>query len=150
MTITSTLRGVNLVGGEFNWASNIVPKEGQNYLFVSDTDITYLVGKGMKFARLVFSWELLQPTLKGPLVTTPGSYGATLLSRVAKLRSLNVHVMIEPHSADTSKSAKYKGMLVGSVGCPNDAFSDLWMKISSLFVNDPYGFRRSLFRGGSQ
>lgn len=139
MTITSTLRGVNLVGGEFNWASNIVPKEGQNYLFVSDTDITYLVGKGMKFARLVFSWELLQPTLKGPLVTTPGSYGATLLSRVAKLRSLNVHVMIEPHSADTSKSAKYKGMLVGSVGCPNDAFSDLWMKISSLFVNDPYG-----------
>jgi hypothetical protein len=52
MTITSTLRGVNLVGGEFNWASNIVPKEGQNYLFVSDTDITYLVGKGMNFATL--------------------------------------------------------------------------------------------------
>jgi len=136
---SSALRGVNLVGGEFSWGKVPSPKEGKDYLFVSDQDIDYLVGVGVKFARLVFSWELLQPTLKGPLSSGVGSYGERLFSRVTYLRSKGVQVLLEPHGAETPKFARWKGALVGTAACPNDAFADLWSRLATLYKGDPDG-----------
>lgn len=136
---SSALRGVNLVGGEFSWGKVPSPKEGKDYLFVSEADIDYLVGVGVKFARLVFSWELLQPTLKGPLSSGVGSYGERLFSRVTYLRSKGVQVLLEPHGAETPKFARWKGALVGTAACPNDAFADLWSRLATLYKGDPGG-----------
>ena len=135
----STLRGVNLVGGEYPWGTTSAPKEGQHYQFVSDADIDYLAAKGVKCCRLVFSWELLQPALKGPLAIGVGQYGATLRSRIAYLRQKGIKVLIEPHGGDTPKFARYKGNLVGTAAVPNDAFADLWSRLASLYKADPAG-----------
>ena len=136
---TSMLRGVNLVGGEYSWGKAASPKEGTDYLFVSDQDIDYLHSVGVRFARLVFSWELLQPALSAPLVTSPGSYGERLLSRVAYLRSKGIRVLLEPHGAESTKFARWKGALVGTPACPNEAFANLWSRLASQFKGDPEG-----------
>lgn len=136
---TSMLRGVNLVGGEYSWGEVPSPKEGTDYLFVSDKDIDYLHGVGVRFVRLVFSWELLQPSLSGPLATAPGNYGERLLSRVAYLRSKGIRVLLEPHGAESSKFARWKGALVGTPACPNEAFANLWSRLALQFKSDPEG-----------
>lgn len=139
MATSSELRGVNLAGGEFSWGSVPSPKEGQNWQFVSDVDIDYLAAKGVKFARLLFCWELLQPTLSGPLNTVVGSYGERFVSRIAKLRAKGIHVMVEPHGAESPKFARYNGNLVGSAAVPNAAFADLWSRLATLYKGDPDG-----------
>lgn len=129
------LTGVNCAGGEWDWGSTPNPVEGQNYMFVSNQDIDYLAAKGFNFIRLVFSWELLQPTLNGPVLTT--GYGATMKARVDYATSKGLYVLIEPHGASFGNFAKYKGNLVGSAAVPNSAFADFWAKVATIYKSNP-------------
>ena len=74
-----SLRGVNMAGAEWVYDSTVVPIAGTNYEWVSHEDIDYLVGKGVAFGRLLFSWEIRQPTLSGSLDAT---YELTMRDRV--------------------------------------------------------------------
>ncbi len=129
------LTGANCAGAEWDWGSTPNPVEGQNYMFVSNQDIDYLATKGFNFIRLVFSWELLQPTLNGPVLTT--GYGATLKARVDYATSKGLYVLIEPHGASFGNFAKYKGDLVGSAAVPNSAFADFWTKVAAIYKSNP-------------
>src|SRR4029453_997710 len=110
------LRGVNFPGGEMLWGSHNTanPVSGTDYLFVSHQDIDYVSGKGANFARLLFSWEGLQPTPNAAFPTTgnSGTYVSTFVDRVNYATSKGMYVMIEPHGAESSAFAKYKGSYI--------------------------------------
>jgi len=129
------LTGVNLTGGEWLWDSTYAPVEGSNYMFVSNQDVDYVAAKGFNFARLTFSWELLQPTLNGPLLTT--GYGASMKARVDYLTGKGLYVLVEPHGGADAAFARYKGNLVGSTAVPNSAFADFWTKVAELYKTNP-------------
>jgi endoglucanase len=124
-----SLRGVNLTGAGWAYDSDVTPVSGSNYQWVSHQDIDYLALKGVAFARLLFSWEILQPTLNGELDAT---YEATMRDRVRHATGKGMHVMIEPHGGDFPKFARYKGDPVGSAALPNSAFADLWARLAQL------------------
>jgi endoglucanase len=137
------LRGANFPGGELDWGKSNVTNPVQNvdYLFVSHQDIDYLAGKGANFARLVFSWEGLQPTGLGTAFPTTGNssiYVNTLMDRVNYATSKGMWVMIEPHGAESKNFARYKGNLVGSTAVPNSAFADLWTRLATQFKGNPH------------
>lgn len=127
--MTTSLRGVNLTGGEWAYTPGVTPVSGTNYRWVSHEDIDYLASKGVAFGRLLFSWEILQPTLYGPLDAT---YESTMRDRVNYATSKGMHIMIEPHGGESTRFARYKGDPVGSAAVPNSAFGDLWSRLAQL------------------
>lgn len=131
--MTTSLRGVNLTGAGWAYDSDVTPISGTNYEWVSHQDIDYLASKGVAFARLLFSWEILQPTLNAPL---DAPYESTMHDRVSYATSQGMHVMIEPHGGDFPKFARYKGDAVGSAAVPDGAFADLWARLAQLYKDD--------------
>jgi endoglucanase len=127
--MSTSLRGTNLAGGEWAYDPAVAPVAGTNYQWVSHQDIDYLAGKGVAFVRVVFSWEILQPALNGPL---DPAYGAAMLDVVTHALGKGMHVMIEPHGGEFSKFARYKGNPVGSAAVPNSAFANLWTRLAQL------------------
>lgn len=134
-------RGVNLTGGDvaYGVSNTTTPVSGTDYLFVSHQDIDYLSSKGITFARLVFSWEIMQPTLNGPLASTgnTGAYLTAYVDRVNYLTSKGIYVLVEPHGASDTNFVRYKGNLVGSTQVPNSAFADFWSRMAVLFKANP-------------
>ena len=130
------LTGVNITGAEWEWKSTVVPKEGTDYLFISQQDADYIASKGFNFGRFLFSWELLQPALNGALDTA--SYGTTLKSRVDYLTNTKkLYIMVEPHGASSPNFIRYKGNLVGSSAVPISAFADFWKRMALLYKDNP-------------
>ena len=129
--IPTSLNGTNLTGGDWSWTGTTTkPVSGQTHLFVSHQDIDYLVGKGVTFGRLVFSWELLQPVLNGAF---DPAYDVDMADRVAYATSKGMTILIEPHAGDSANFARYKGNLVGSTRVPNSAFADLFVRLSQQY-----------------
>jgi endoglucanase len=144
LTLGTTLpqmRGVNMPGAEMWYGHNTTdnPVSGQDYLFVSHQDIDYLISRGVNFGRLLFSWEGLQPTPNAAFPTTgnSGTYVSTFVERVNYATSKGMIVMIEPHGADSTAFAKYKGNFVGSSAVPNSQFADLWVRLANQFKSNP-------------
>jgi endoglucanase len=129
----TSLRGVNLAGGEWPYTAGQTPVEGQDYQWVSRQDIDYLVSKGVAFARLIFSWEILQPALNGSFDAT---YEATMRARVTYATGKGMNIMIEPHGGEFTRFARYKDRVVGSAAVPNSAFADLWRRLAELYQNN--------------
>jgi len=131
--MTTSLRGVNLAGGEWAYVAGKNPVEGEDYLWVSHQDIDYLASKGVAYVRLLFSWEILQPSLSGELA--PG-YESAMRDRVHYAASKGMNVMIEPHGGEFSGFARYKKHVVGSAAVPDSAFADLWRRLAELYKDD--------------
>lgn len=131
------LNGVNIVGGEISYigGNTTNPVAGSDYAFVSHQDIDYLAAKNISFARLVFSWEVLQPALNQPLANN--IYNATLQDRVAYFTSKGISVMLEIHGGGDADFARYKGNVIGSAAVPNSAFADFWSRMAFLYKNNP-------------
>src|SRR6266850_6471852 len=127
--MSASLRGVNLAGAEWPYTAGQIPVENQDYGWVSHEDIDYLASKGVAFARLIFSWEILQPSLNGDLDV---AYETTMRDRVNYATGKGMNVMIEPHGGDSPRFARYKDHAVGSAAVPNGAFADLWRRLAQL------------------
>src|SRR5882672_9468787 len=88
--------GVNLAGAEFG--ATLTPGNlgtyGSSYLYPTNAEADYYIGKGMDTFRLPFRWERLQPTLNSPLDSTEF---ARLDSFVSYATSKGAYVAIEPH-----------------------------------------------------
>ena len=128
--MSTSLRGVNLTGAEWAYSAGLNPVEGTHYLWVSHQDIDYVASKGVAFVRLLFSWEILQPSLNGDLDV---AYESSMRDRVTYATSKGLNVMIEPHGGEHTRFARYKGQPVGSVAVPNSAFADLWSRLAALY-----------------
>ena len=128
--MSTSLRGVNLTGAEWAYVAGLKPVEGTHFLWVSHQDIDYLASKAVAFARLLFSWEILQPSLNGNLAV---AYESAMRDRVTYATSKGMNVMIEPHGGEHTRFARYKGQSVGSAAVPNSAFADLWSRLAALY-----------------
>lgn len=141
VTAPVQLRGVNLPGAEMWYGHTATdnPVSGKDYLFVSHQDIDYLASKGVNFVRLLFSWEALQPTPNAPFPVTGnnGTYVSTFIDRVNYATSKGITVMVEPHGAESTAFAKYKGNYIGSSAVPNSQFADLWVRMATQFKSNP-------------
>jgi Endoglucanase len=131
--MSTSFRGVNLAGAEWACTAGQTPLEGTDYLWVSHQDIDYLASKGVAFARLLFSWEILQPSLNGNLAL---AYESTMRDRVSYATGKGMKVMIEPHGGEYTRFARYKGDPVGSVAVPHSAFADLWRRLAELHLGN--------------
>ena len=126
------LNGTNCAGGEISWGTGNTtnPVSGTDYLFVNHQDIDYIASKGMNFIRLIFSWETMQPSLNGALST--GNYATDFWDRVNYITTTKgMTCLIEPHGADSSNFARYKGNPVGSSQVPNSAFANFWGQMAA-------------------
>ena len=132
--MAASLRGANLAGAEWAYEAGLAPVEGQHYQWVSQQDIDYLAARGVPFARLLFSWEILQPALGAGFAP---AYAASLRDRVLYAAGKGMAVMIEPHGGEFTRFARYKGQPVGSAAVPNSAFADLWRRLAQRFMADP-------------
>lgn len=132
------LNGTNAAGGEISYGvgNTTNPISGQDYLFINHADIDYIASKHMNTIRLLFSWEVLQPTLNNPLATN--TYANDLFERVEYITNIkNMYCMIEPHGASDTNFARYKGNVVGSSAVPNSAFADLWSRLATKYKDNP-------------
>ena len=131
------LTGVNAAGGEVDYTN--IPSSGAvsgtNYMFVNHQDIDYLASKKMNFIRLLFSWELMQPTLNGPLDT--GTYHSNMKDAVDYATSKNMFVLIEPHGGSDANFARYRGNAVGTSAVPSASFGDFWKKMADVYKGNP-------------
>jgi len=157
LIMSTSLRGVNLAGGEWAYAAGRAPVEGQDYQWVSHRDIDYLDSKGVRFVRLLFSWEILQPQLNQAFDPT---YEAALRDRIGYASGKGISVLIEPHGGEYTKFARYKGDLVGSPAVPDAAFADLWRRLADThrgnalvgfgLMNEPNGMSTAQWFGAAQ
>ena len=94
----------------------------------------------MNFLRLVVSWEALQSSLNATL----GSGGAAYATYLAQMEAFisyatgkGLYVMVEPHGAENSDFAAWKGNAVGTAAVPNTAFANFWSQLATLYKANP-------------
>lgn len=147
-------RGTNLVGGspvwKDTWKSGVTgPISGTDYLWVSNQDIDYLIGKGMNTFRLLFSWEAMQPT---PRAVLPGALKGNFRvfydrfkAIVDYITSKGCTVILDIHGGDDPTFAAYYGVKVGQAYTSpggvahqvTDLLVDLWSQLANIFRANP-------------
>lgn len=147
-------RGTNLVGGspiwKDTWKGGVSgPVSGTDYLFVSNQDVDYLIGKGMNTFRLLFSWEAMQPT---PRAVLPGALKGNFRvfydrfkALVDYITSKGCTVILDIHGGDDPTFAAYYGVKVGQAytspgGAAHqvgDLLVDLWSQLANIFRANP-------------
>ena len=79
--------GVNMEGAEYSWGS-----------FATLADLEYVKSEGVDLVRLPIAWEMMQPTLNGPLSST---YLAGLETFLSNAASLGMQVIVDLHNSGT-------------------------------------------------
>lgn len=138
------LRGTNLAGGDTaytDWVGS-TPKDGKNYMFVTNQDIDYLISKGCNAFRLLFSWEAIQPTMYGTLpssIADHANYYTQFKSRVDYITSKGATCLIDCHAGIDADFAAYYGAKVGTTYNNNpvtDLLSNLWWNLANVFKSN--------------
>lgn len=117
--------GVNLSGGEYNPSKT---RYGVDYIYPSDSDVTYFIGKGMNVFRVPFRWGRLQLDIGQPLLATEVT---RLRAAITRITSRGAIAILDPHDY-----AHYKGMDVGTEVTPAQ-FGDFWRRLAIEFKDDP-------------
>lgn len=117
--------GVTLSGGEFTPGGEY----GQNYGYPIRESIDYYASVGMKFIRLPFLWERVQPSMYKPL----DDFHMSKIDEVVNYAiSKGMEVGIDVHNGGYRD-----GHVIGSKSVPNAAFDDLWFRLATHFGNNP-------------
>jgi aryl-phospho-beta-D-glucosidase BglC (GH1 family) len=87
-------------------------------------NIDYLAEKGITFLRLIFSWEILQPSLYGDF---DGNYLGTMNDLIDYAVSKNMSVMIEPHGGASENFAGPLNGFGASKTCADTRHVALWL-----------------------
>jgi endoglucanase len=141
-------KGSNLSGGDTaytDWSST-GPVSGTHYLFVSNQDIDYLIGKGFNHFRLLFAWEAVQPQANGAVPVPTGNhrtYYDTFKSRVDYITAKGASVIIDIHPGFDADFAAYRGAKIGTTygGLQvTELFCNLWGQLAAIFKSNPLVF----------
>jgi endoglucanase len=140
------LRGVNVSQAEWGDPLNETYGPG-NYTFPTAPTFNYFAARSLPFIRLQVKWERLQPTLNGDLDPTELGY---LQQDVAYAKAAGALISICPHNEARyatleSQVANYDSdACVLDNPCPgspyavtSDEFADFWVKMSTVFQNEP-------------
>jgi endoglucanase len=169
------MNGINLVGMEggygggvagSNWDRATGPVAGTDYAVHAPELLDYFAGKGVRFIRLLVSWERLQSTLFGPVPADGAGY-AEYFGHVQRIvdyaAKKGIVVLLEPWQANASGGvggARWRGRRIGSAAVSVDAFADFWGKLAAYFagnrrveygvVNEPNGMSTMAWFGIAQ
>jgi endoglucanase len=135
------MRGVNVSGAEFG-NSSIPGTYNTNYTYNSPLTFNYFAARELKFIRLQFLWERLQPVLGGPL--DPANLGY-LKQDVAWAKAAGAQLSIEPHNFarySINESGALNTYVIdnvynGVVKVSAADLADFWVKLSNEFMNEP-------------
>lgn len=111
----------NLAGLDFAGNVVIVPKT---------SEIDYLYSRGIRYIRLPFSWEKIQPTLFGELDSTIKGYIDSIVSYCA---SKGMKVLLDVHNYGA-----FYGEGIDNINgtVPRAAFNSLWIKLATAYRNN--------------
>ena len=124
-----TLEGVNISGGEFN-QTTVPGILGQNYIYPSQSEMSFFASNGMMVIRVPFSWERMQQSVNGPLDPTQLGY---MDACVSYANSVGLSVMVDPHDYGA-----YQNVTVGVPGGePNSMFANFWSQMATHYKNNP-------------
>ena len=116
--------GANLSGAEFG-EENIPGTYGTEYIYPTNEEIDYFVGKGMNTFRIPFRWERLQ-------LSQNAAFDSAELTRLTSIvdytTSQGTHVILDPHNY-----ARYHDGVIGDAAVPNASFNDFWTKLANEF-----------------
>jgi endoglucanase len=122
------LEGVNISGGEFN-GTTVPGVYDTNYIYPSQSEITYFASKGMTVIRVPFSWERMQPTANGPLDPTELGRFDTVVNMAS---AAGLSVIADPHNYGA-----YYGTTVGVPGGePNSMFANFWSQMATHYASN--------------
>ncbi len=137
--------GTNICGGDSVWQdwSGATPVSGTHYLFVTTTDIDYLMKKGCNVFRVLFGWEAMQPSPLGPIpsiIPNHATYFNKFKAVVDYATGKGATVIIDIHDGNDADFAAYYGNTVGGSYQGNkvaDLLTDLWKKMAYIFKGNP-------------
>ncbi|NHN89203.1 glycoside hydrolase family 5 protein [Acetobacter conturbans] len=121
------LPGINLEGAAFG-SGKIPGRDNWDYMFPKKDEISYYTGHGIKFFRLPFLWERLQPELFAGL---DPNYLGHIRDFVADAKAAHATVILDLHNY-----GQYHGALIGSDTVPVTAFVDVWQRLAQVFGRD--------------
>jgi endoglucanase len=153
----SSFRGVNHnIYSLATWEAGN-PNRGWNYLRSAHGLIDYFFGKGMRFLRIMFTWEWLQPAFRST-IPQPGvfrAYWDDFNDTVGYATSLGMTVLIEHYGYSSrffpggggTTTPSWKGVAAGDgvkytnqIGGPDVTtadFADLWSQLAAHFRTNP-------------
>jgi aryl-phospho-beta-D-glucosidase BglC (GH1 family) len=116
--------GVNLSGAEFG---SVPGRYGYEYIYPSQSDLSYYANIGVQIVRLPVRWERLQPTVGGALDTAEVGRLETFLDNAA---NTGVKVIIDLHNFGADFGNK-----LGTSGASDADLADFWQKLSAAVGN---------------
>ena len=122
--------GVNLSGGEFGDVKpGVAAIHDKTFTYPNAGEFDYFAAKGVNIVRIPFHWEVLQPTLRQPLV---GAEVDRLAEVVKTATDKGLVVLLDPHNY-----ARYYNQVVGTADVPDEAFADFWGRLAPVFKANP-------------
>src|ERR1035437_8767321 len=130
--------GVNMDGAEYSWGS-----------FSTLANLENVKSEGVNLVRMPIAWEMMQPTLNGPLNST---YLAQLEGFLSNAASLGIQVIVDLHNSGTynlnwaADAAKNYGIIapdaanasvLGSAAVPISAFANFWQQLATALNGTP-------------
>jgi len=124
------LGGVNTAGydfsvaidGSFNGTGSIPPPD----------QYAHFAAEGVNIFRIPFAWQLMTPTLGGPINETFFAvYDATV--QAALSASTSPYVIVDVHNY-----ARWNGEIIGQGGPTNDQFTSLWTQLAEKYADEPH------------
>ena len=130
--------GVNMDGAEYSWGS-----------FPSLADLEAVKSEGVNLVRLPIAWEMMQPTLNGPLSS---AYLAGLEGFLSNAASLGIQVIVDLHNSGTynlnwaADAAANYGIVapnqadaskIGTAAVPISAFANFWQQLATALDGNP-------------
>jgi endoglucanase len=124
--------GVMVEGAEYSWVG-----------YASLADLENIRSEGVTFVRLPIAWEMMQPTLNGPLNST---YLAGLTTFISNATSLGIGVLVDIHdygrydlnwAADAAANYGTEApngpdaSVIGSAAVPISAFASFWQQLAT-------------------
>ena len=130
--------GVNMEGAEYSWVG-----------YPALADLQNVKSEGVNLVRLPIAWEMMQPTLNGPL---SASYLDGLKTFLNNAASLGIGVVVDLHdfgrydlnwAADAAANHGIEApngsdaSVLGSAAVPISAFANFWQQLATALQGNP-------------
>jgi aryl-phospho-beta-D-glucosidase BglC (GH1 family) len=130
--------GVNMEGAEYSWVG-----------YPTLADLQNVKSEGINLVRLPIAWEMMQPTLNGPL---SASYLGGLKTFLNNAASLGIGVVVDLHDSGrydlnwAADAAANDGIeapngsdasVLGSAAVPISAFANFWQQLATALQGNP-------------
>lgn len=122
-------RGINLSGAEFGHEPATLPGTvNVDFMYHTQQDMNYLVGRGVRTIRFPFRWERLQPVLNGPLDAAElGRIKATL----SQAYQAGAKVILDVHNYAEFIGADDVLRRIGDGVLTKAHLADLWTRLTN-------------------